>query len=215
MATSGSVQLPSAWKCVNNTSTSTKSTNVRANDAIASTANDMRYCNWLRTRAPTRCRHVSQPSRAAMLIVSPPLDDDAAGRDAENETADREQRNGPRELERERTREAGARVSTEEHVDRDLDHRRERKCGHQPLRPLREQRQRQDESRQQRDAQRRQRVEAAEVEDPERREIDEPPPAEAHDDGERDTDCERRPLADRGRQLHMVEDGTDEARRNP
>src|SRR4051812_35706230 len=84
--------------------------------------NDVRYCRSDRSRAPTSRRYTYSP----LADRSPTLDHQLLRGACEQHPTDRDERDQPRDLQREHSREVRSRVFAEEHLDRELDHRRER-----------------------------------------------------------------------------------------
>src|SRR6266436_1029061 len=95
-----------------------KSMNEIANEPTTSRANDARYWSCERTCAPT--------SRRQTRIGSTTLHHQFSRRAREQDLAQAEKRQSPGELQRENADEVEPRALPEPHVDRCLDHRRER-----------------------------------------------------------------------------------------
>src|SRR6266511_5980703 len=99
----------------------TKSRNEIRKAATVSIANDARYWSCARTRAAIRTRYRESDSRSSATLHHQPSDTER-----EQALGDDEQHDRPDELDREDAEDLHPGGTTDDDVDRELDHRRER-----------------------------------------------------------------------------------------
>src|SRR6266542_3960122 len=188
----------------------TKSRNDMRNAATVSIAKDVRYWSCARTRAAMRKRYRESDCRSSAT-----LHDQASHTESEEALGDEEEHDRPAELDDEDPEDLHPRGTTDEDVDRELDHRRERSCARDGRKPVREERHRDDEPREEVDRDRSQEHGAAVVGGPKGDDVVDRAERVAHDDREQDADREREPLQRTGRQYEPEHERTDEERRQP
>src|SRR6266850_2804879 len=120
--TSAKPKPPSVGVTRNNTTTLMMSRTPNSTLPVTSTANDVRYCAWLRTCAATRCRY-------AVSVESATLDHQLALPATLNPAAQGKERHDPSTLDGEQPEPHRGRATLDEDVERNLDERWERR-GH-------------------------------------------------------------------------------------